>query len=195
MPTTHRATSTTCTVSNRAGCVALASVFQDPLLEEPPSGSTPVAVRRRYALMLRTAEEACEVCPLLADCLYRAVVEHDVAGYVAGTTAAQRAQIRRRLQARVDPEDFDTLAGVIGRNRQVDHNEVLRLRQANPHVSLETLARRLGCSLSTVKRHLRKARRGHPATTAVAGPKPSRNEVLAAAAEVTGAAVRQGHAA
>jgi AraC-like DNA-binding protein len=195
MPTTLR-TSTSCTVSNHAGCVALASVFQDPLLEEPPTRSTPVAVRRRYAQMLSTAEEACEACPLLVDCLYRAVVEHDVAGYVAGTTAAQRAQIRRRLQVCVDPEDFDTLAGVIGRHRQVDHDEVVRLRHANPHDSLEAVARRLGCSLSTVKRHLRKERSDNPAAAAVARPKPSRGEVLSMAAQVTGcAAIRQGHAA
>jgi hypothetical protein len=197
MPTTHRTGTTACTVSNRAGCVGLASVFQDPLLEEPPSGSTPVAVRRRYAQMLSTAEEACEACPLLVDCLYRAVVEHDVAGYVAGTTAAQRFQIRRRLQVSVDPEDFDTLAGVIGRHRQVDHDEVVRLRRGNPQESLEALAHRLGCSLSTVKRHLRRERSEHPGAAAgVARPKPSRNEVLSVAAEVTGgAAIREGHAA
>ena len=63
-----------------------------------------------------------------------------MAGVAGGTTAAQRTQIRRRLGITVDPEDFDTLAGVVGRNRQVDHDEVIRLRNANPHESLETLA-------------------------------------------------------
>jgi hypothetical protein len=195
MPT-HRACTTACRVSNHAGCVGLASVFQDPLLEEPPSGSTPVAVRRRHAQLLSTARQACETCPLFEECLYRAVVEHDVAGYVAGTTAAQRAQIRRRLQVRVDPEDFDTLAGVIARHRHVDHDEVVRLRRANPQESLEALAHRLGCSLSTVKRHLRKDRSQQPAAASgVARPKPTRDEVLSVAAEVTGATLRQAHAA
>jgi hypothetical protein len=196
MPPSHRTSTSACTVTSRAGCVGLASVFQDPLLEEPPSGSTPVAVRRRYAQMLSTAEEACDACPLLVDCLYRAVVEHDVAGYVAGTTAAQRTQICRRLQVSVEPEDFDTIAGVIGRHRQVDHDEVVRLRRSNPQESLGALAHRLGCSLSTVKRHLRKERNEHPAAaTGVARPKPTRDEVLSAAAEVTRTTVRQGTAA
>jgi AraC-like DNA-binding protein len=84
---------------------------------------------------------------------------------------------------RVQPEDFDTLAGVIG-GRQIDHTEVLRLRAAHPDESLETLAGRLGCSLSTVKRHLRRERTA-PSVPAVAGSRPKLREVLAAAAEVT----------
>ena len=48
---------------------------------------------------------------MIIECLYRAVVEHNVVGYVAGTTQPQRAQIRRSLGITVEPEDFDTLAG------------------------------------------------------------------------------------
>jgi hypothetical protein len=179
MPTTSASTVSHVT----ARCTELAAVFQDQLLEEPLPASAPGAVRRRQFALITTARAACRECPLIIDCLYRAVVEHDVAGYVAGTTPPQRAQIRRRLDITVEPEDFDTLAGITGRHRNVRDGEVLRLRNANPHESLETLAQRLGCSLSTVKRHLRRERGEPSARTAT--PKPTVAEVLAAAATVT----------
>ena len=164
-------------------CAAVPEVFQHPLLEEPPTSARQVAERRRHAALVAAAATACQRCPLVTACLYRAVTEHDVAGYVAGTTARQRLEIRRRLGVEVPPEDLDTLAGVVG-GGHVDHDEVLRLRAAHPDESLEVLAGRLGCSLSTVKRHLRRAR------TAPAGPpasrrKPRLREVLVVTAEVT----------
>ena len=165
-------------------CVELASVFQNPLLEEPIGSDAGVAVRREYAALVASAEEACFDCPLIERCLYAAVVEHDVAGYVGGTTPAQRAGIRRALRVTVVPEDLDTLAGVTGGHRQVDHDEVVRLRHAHPDESLETLAHRLGCSLSTVKRHLRRERR-NPTVRRDDPPKPSLSAVLTAAAAVT----------
>ena len=145
-------------VHSTPACVENADLYQSPLLEEPSMANGQEA-RRRQALLTRKAENLCLECPLMAQCLYRAVAKHDVAGYVAGTTQRQRAEIRSRLGVRVEPEDFDTFAGAAG-GHQVDHQEVLRLRHANPTDSLESIAQRLGCSLSTVKRHLRKARRG-----------------------------------
>lgn len=139
-------------------CVTFSVVFQDRLLEEPPTGNASAADRRRYAELLAQAGEICARCPFREGCLYRAVAEHDVAGFVGGTTQRQRSDIRRRLGVQVTPEDFDTLAGVTAPNRQVDHDEVVRLRNANPNETLENIAQRLGCSLSTVKRHLRRAR-------------------------------------
>lgn len=171
----------------RPRCVELASVFQNPLLEEPLPSTATASMRHRYAGLVAQAEQACRHCPLVAQCLYVAVVEHDIAGYVAGTTPGDRAAIRRRLGITVDPEDFDTLAGVTGRHRQVDHDEVVRLRHAHPDESLETLAHRLGCSLSTVKRHLRRERHT-PTVRREPAPKPSLRDVLAAAAAVTGRA-------
>jgi len=171
-----------------ARCVGLASVFHDQLLEEPLPPSASAATRRRQLGLISAAQRVCRDCPLITDCLYRAVVEYDVAGYVAGTTPPQRAQMRRRLDITVEPEDFDTLAGVTGRHRQINHSEVVLLRNANPHESLEMLAHRLGCSLSTVKRHLRRERRERSSGTAVAA-KPTIEEVLGAAAEVTGSPV------
>ena len=178
-----------------ARCVELAAVFQDQLLEEPPSTGASAALRRRRLALITIAKAACRECPLITDCLYRAVVEYDVAGYVAGTTPPQRALIRRRLDITVEPENFDTLAGAARRNRQVNHSEVVRLRNANPHESLDQLAQRLGCSLSTVKRHLRRERR--EPTTRTDQPKPTVADVLAAAAIVSSSSIlsRRPHAA
>lgn len=168
----------------RAGCVDHTSLFQDPLLEEPPLANAPAGTRHRYAQLVRQAQDVCQSCPLLAPCLYRAVVEHDVAGFTAGTTVRQRHEIRRRLVVSVEPEDFDTLAGVTGRHRQIDHDEVVRLRHTNPHESLEALSHRLGCSLSTVKRHLRRER-STPSDGSRATVAPSLDEVVTVANEVT----------
>jgi len=163
-------------------CVELAGVFHDQLLEGPLSTGASTALRRRQQALITMAQAACRECPLIADCLYRAIVDYDVAGYVASTMPSQRARIRRRLDITVEPENLDTLAGVTGGHRQVDHSEVVRLRNANPHESLELFAQRLGCSLSTVKRHLRRERR--EATSRTVPSKPTVAEVLAAAAEV-----------
>ena len=138
-------------------CVEYTDLFQDPMLEDQITPKN-VDQRRQLMMMQRKAENICLDCPLMTRCLYTAVVEHDVAGFVAGTTPRQRSEMRTLLGVRPQPEDLDTHAGVSAPNRQVDHNEVVRLRNANPYESLESIAQRLGCSLSTVKRHLRKAR-------------------------------------
>ena len=152
-------------------------------------------MRRRAVALTAQASAACEACPLLTDCLYRAVVGYDVAGFVAGTTERQRAEIRGRLGVRSRPEDFDTLAGVSGGHRQVDHAEIVRLRRAHPDESLERLARRLGCSLSTVKRHLRRERRSpersrpsRPPAVATSGHDRGRRRCSAAAPDRRAAA-------
>jgi Transcription factor WhiB len=176
------------------GCVEFASLFHHPLVEDTPPPRASVDERRRYRTLINKAYDVCAACPLIDDCLYRAVVEVDVAGYAGATTPRQRALIRARLQVSVEPEDFDTTAGVTGRHRQVDHDEVVRLRSANPHESLETLAQRLGCSLSTVKRHLRRERNS-PTARRPRRALPSRELVRAVAAEVTGRLVRQAQAA
>ncbi|WP_392507871.1 WhiB family transcriptional regulator [Naumannella halotolerans] len=164
----------------KPGCVTNTEVFQHPLMEEPPAPSAGKVVRRQAADLTNRARALCSGCPLATACLYDAVVKHDVSGFVAGTTETERKQIRRRLGVTVEPEDFDSLAGSFRSGKRVDHDEVVRLRQANPHESLEMLAQRLECSLSTVKRHLRKHRRGEssePATRRV----PTQAELLQAA--------------
>ena len=166
------------------GCGQQPALFQHPLLEQPPRASAPAKVRRQYRDLERAAQHLCGACPLQPSCLYDAVVRHDVAGFVAGSTPRERAEVRRRLGVTVQPEDFDTLAGVVGGYRQVDHDEVVRLRRANPPESLDTLARRLGCSLSTVKRHLRRERAASPVPDSENCSLPDLSTVLAAFAEV-----------
>ncbi|MBA3529689.1 MAG: WhiB family transcriptional regulator [Propionibacteriaceae bacterium] len=170
------------------GCVEFSALFQDPLLEEPPSTTAPGESRRRYSQLMTAAHTVCSACPVIEQCLYQAVVDHDVAGYLAGSTQRRRLEIRRRLAITVQPEDFDTLAGVTRRNRQVDHDEVVRLRNANPHESLESLAQRLGCSLSTVKRHLKRERNTAEVTFFRAQKPPTTEDVMAAFAAITRAA-------
>lgn len=185
------ATFTSRTDASTQGCHASASLFQHPLLEDPPSASAPADQRRQHMMLTRKAQNICQTCPFLQQCLYNAVVKYDVAGFVAGTTARQRAEIRNRLGVSVTPEDFDTLAGITARHRQVDHDEVVRLRHANPHESLETLAHRLGCSLSTVKRHLRRHRNETQRPRTQPRPQPSMREVVAAFRHVAAPAERR----
>lgn len=169
---------------NSTPCVEYSSLYQHPLIEEPPATGAPVEDRRRALMLTSKAASLCQACPRLADCLYDAVVKHDVAGFAGGTTQRQRIEIRARVGVRVQPEDLDTLAGVMARHHQVDHFEVVRMRTSNPHESLETIAMRLGCSLSTVKRHMRRARNGEvtPKLTIAA---PTRETVIAAYVAVT----------
>lgn len=110
---------------------------------------------------------------MMEQCLYDAIVRFDIAGYAGGATTKQRSDIRTLLDIKVATEDFDTMAGVTAPHRQVDHDEVVRLRNANPDESLETIAMRLGCSLSTVKRHMRKARAAAAAAVAERPPQPA----------------------
>ncbi|MFX4273474.1 WhiB family transcriptional regulator [Propionibacteriaceae bacterium Y1685] len=182
------------TTTSATACLEAKDLFQHRLMEEPPTSNAPADERRQYMMMVRKAQNLCGSCPLMKSCLYDAVVKFDVDGFVAGTTRKQRTEIRSKLGVKVEPEDFDTLAGVTARHRQVDHDEVVRLRNANPHESLETLAQRLGCSLSTVKRHLRKARNQSNVTPIRKTRMVSMREVLGAYREVvapTAAPVRR----
>jgi hypothetical protein len=184
----------TSATSRRRGpaCAAVPEVFQHPLVEDPPRGGLTRADREQQTQLVAQARATCGECPLRTTCLYDAVVRHDVAGFVGGTTVRQRNEIRRRLGLVVEAEDLDTLAGVVGGVRQIDHDEVMRLRRANPDETLEQLAQRLGCSLSTIKRHLRREREEPTPRRAVTRPMPT--QVLqVTSAVVDGAAVR--HAA
>ena len=160
------------------GCIARSDIFQHRLMEEPPPASATRRTRERYEQLVREAKALCASCPLFTDCLYSAVAEHDVSGFVAGTTAVQRRSIRNLLDVEVQADDFDQLAGARGTRRPVSHEEVLRLRTQYPNDSLESLAMRLGCSLSTVKRHLRRARRGQSPAAKTPRPRPEVGAVL-----------------
>lgn len=169
-------------------CSTNVELYLHPLLEEPPvRSSVPAATWRTYEEMAAAARISCAACPLLDDCLYKAVAQTDVSGYVGCTSASERSAIRRILGVRIEPEDVDALAGIRGTRRPVDHEDVMRMRAAHPDDSLEMLAARLDCSLSTVKRHLRRARnQSSPPTTASAGERrlPSMDEVFDAFEQV-----------
>ena len=156
-------------------CAADPDLYLDPLLESPPSRSRVTkAVWLDYRERLSRVRDACAACQLFVDCLYSAVAQVDVAGYVGCTTPPERRRIRDLLGVSVAPEDLDAIAGVRGERRPVDHEAVLAMRAAYPDESLEELAVRLECSLSTVKRHLRRARRG---ADEAARPEPTRTDV------------------
>jgi DNA-directed RNA polymerase specialized sigma24 family protein len=160
------------------GCTARADIFQHRLLEDPPPASATRRTRERYEQLVREAKALCASCPLFTECLFNAVAEQDVSGFVAGTTAAQRRSMRNLLDVEVQADDFDQLAGARGTRRPVSHEEVLRLRAQYPNDSLESLAMRLGCSLSTVKRHLRRARRGQSPAAKAPRRRPELSAVL-----------------
>lgn len=164
-------------------CVKFASLFQNPLLDEDMIVET-VEDRRAQAALETRAASLCGTCPLRAKCLADAVVHHDVSGFVAGTTAAQRHEIRQRLGVSVAEIDVDSYAG-INSGRTYSQAEIVRLRQANPTQPLSAIAARLGCSISTVKRHLRRQEAGdQPRPVAKPTRTPSTAEVMAAAAHV-----------
>lgn len=151
-------------------CATDLDLYLHPLLEEPPSRSTSSKeLWSEYEQLVFRARESCSACPLLADCLYKAIVQTEVAGYVGCTTPRERLNMRRHIGIKVSSEDFDAYAGARGSRQPINHDDVLRMRSAHPDDSLEQIAARLECSLSTVKRHLRRARQEE-----AAGPRPER---------------------
>lgn len=166
------------------GCADHAELYQHPLMEDDPGRAASPEQRRMRTALTRRAAAICGGCDHMEACLYRAVVDHDVAGFVAGTTENQRKRMRTLLSLTVRPDDLDAASGSPTVGHQVNHAEIVRLRAQNPHMSLDTIAQRLGCSLSTVKRHLRRARaeasagRLHDHRPSVQLPSPS--EVLTA---------------
>ncbi|MDO5083964.1 MAG: WhiB family transcriptional regulator [Arachnia propionica] len=166
-------------------CVKFAHLFQNPLLEDGETKRESAAERRQRAALMSRAVSLCAGCPFQAQCLTDAVVHHDVAGVVAGTTEEQRLEIRDLLGVSIDPVDNDPFAGV-NSGRAFNQEEIQRLRAANPTQPLSAIAARLGCSISTVKRHLRKAAARTEPRASVRRLTPSRAQVMAAAAEVLG---------
>ncbi|MET0767002.1 MAG: transcription factor WhiB [Aeromicrobium sp.] len=147
-------------------------VYQDELLHSPPA-RTDISAAAWDELTVKRASvhRQCAGCPLMVDCLYRAVVEVDVSGFVACTTEHDRQLIRRQLgievqQATATPYGAPRVGG-----GPVSHEAVMAARQAYPKDTCHQLAERLSCSTSTIKRHLRRAREekapAAPAGTAV----------------------------
>ena len=100
-------------------CATSPDLFLHPLLEDPPADvAADPTLAARLDDLLRAGRTACAACPLFAECLYAAVVHRDVAGFVACTTAAERAGIRSSLGVDVADEDLDAAAGVRGERRR-----------------------------------------------------------------------------
>lgn len=80
--------------AERAACIDNLALFQHELLEDPSLARGDGERQRRLTLLTDQARATRAECPLFESCLYDAVVKHDVAGFVAGTTERQRSQIR-----------------------------------------------------------------------------------------------------
>lgn len=120
----------------------------------------------------------CAGCPFLVECLYRAVVEVDVYGYAACTTEAERKLIRRKLGIEIMQPSAGPFAAPRTGAGPIDHESVLTLRQSYPGDTCIQLAQRLGCSTSTIKRHLRRARETQERLAPMERRTPTIEEVL-----------------
>ncbi len=132
--------------------------FRLTILTNPPSRRDLTASEwAQFTARRAEVHRQCAGCPLLIDCLYRAVVEVDVSGFVACTTERDRRRIRRELG--IDVEMTPAAMGVpnVG-GGPISQEAVISIRQAYPKDTCLQLADRLGCSTSTIKRHLRRAR-------------------------------------
>jgi hypothetical protein len=138
-------------------CVSEPEIYED-LNSSPARHDITAAEWELLAARRAAAHRQCAGCSLMVDCLYRAVVEVDVSGFAACTTETDRQVIRRQLgiviqQPATGPYGAPRVGG-----GPVSHEAVTTLRQAYPKDTCNQLAERLGCSTSTVKRHLRRAR-------------------------------------
>ena len=165
-------------------CAHVPEVYQDELLHSPPSRTEISAAEWDLLTAKRaSAHRQCAGCPLMVDCLYRAVVEVDVSGFVACTTEHDRQQIRRQLGIQVQQVTSTPYGAPRIGGGPVNHEAVMTARQAYPKDTCHQLAERLHCSTSTVKRHLRKAREEKlvpvaAATTVRAAEQPTVEDVL-----------------
>jgi hypothetical protein len=140
-------------------CASVPEVYQDEALHQPPArAELSLAEWEQLNLKRATAHRRCAGCPMMVDCLYRAVVEVDVSGYVACTTEDDRAQIRRQLGIEIQQSTAAPYGAARVGGGPVSHEAVMTARHAYPKDTCHQLAERLECSTSTVKRHLRRER-------------------------------------
>ena len=161
-------------------CALAPEMYQDEVLYSPPSRRDVTAEEwRAYQAKKAAAHRRCAGCEVFAECLHRAVVEVDVAGFLACTSETDRRRMRRDLGIEVDRgQSPDGMARVGG--GPVDHDSVIAARRAYPEETNKQLADRLGCSASTIKRHLRQEReRAQEVPVALEErPEPTVSEVL-----------------
>jgi hypothetical protein len=152
-------------------CAAVPEVFQDELLHASPSRTEVSAGEwERLTATRAAAHRQCAGCPLMVTCLYRAVVEVDVSGFVACTTEHDRAEIRRQLGIEIQQSATTPYGAARVGGGPVSHEAVMAARHAYPKDTCHQLADRLDCSTSTIKRHLRRAREQKLNPVAACGP-------------------------
>lgn len=140
-------------------CASVPEVYDDEQLHSPPARTDISAAQWEQLNVKRaSAHRQCAGCPVLVDCLYRAVVEVDVSGFAACTTEADRQNIRRQLGIQVHQSSTTPYGAPRVGGGPVNHDSVMNARHSYPKDTCHQLAERLGCSTSTVKRHLRRAR-------------------------------------
>lgn len=140
-------------------CADKPEVYHHETLHHPPSRRELSASEwAQFTARQASVHRQCAGCPLMVDCLYRAVVEVDVSGFVACTTERDRQAIRRELGIEVEMTASGTFGAQNLAGGPVSQDAVTALRQAYPKDTCLQLADRLGCSTSTIKRHLRRAR-------------------------------------
>ena len=140
-------------------CATVPEVYLDEQLHTPPSRTEISAADwDRLTVKRASAHRQCAGCPLMVTCLYRAVVEVDVSGFVACTTEGDRAEIRRQLGIEIQQSSATPYGAARVGGGPVSHEAVMAARHAYPKDTCHQLAERLDCSTSTVKRHLRRAR-------------------------------------
>ncbi|AWB90815.1 WhiB family transcriptional regulator [Aeromicrobium chenweiae] len=140
-------------------CASVPDIYHDEQLHSPPARTDITAAEWEQLTAKRaSAHRQCAACPLMVDCLYRAVVEVDVSGFVACTTEHDRHLIRRQLGIQVQQASMAPYGAPRVGGGPVSHEAVMTARQAYPKDTCHQLAERLGCSTSTIKRHLRRAR-------------------------------------
>jgi hypothetical protein len=163
-------------------CADAPEAFLDESLQATSTTTLSAAEREKLRATKAAIHRQCAGCALLVDCLYRAVVEVDVSGYVACTTESERAVIRERLGIEVVQSTLTPYGAPRVGGGPVSHEAVLTARQAYPKDTCHQLAERLGCSTSTIKRHLRRDRENRAAETD--GPHPSVRPALPTIDEV-----------
>ncbi|MGH3456812.1 WhiB family transcriptional regulator [Aeromicrobium sp.] len=163
-------------------CADSPEAYLDERLQTTSISTLNTAEREKLRAARAAVHRQCAGCPLLVECLYRAVVEVDVSGYAACTTEAERALIRERLGIEVVQSTLTPYGAPRVGGGPVSHEAVLTARQAYPKDTCQQLAERLGCSTSTVKRHLRRDREQRAAEAA--RPDPTAQQSLPTIDEV-----------
>lgn len=155
-------------------CATVPEVYQDELLQSSPSRTEVSADDwARLSTTRASAHRQCAGCPMMVDCLYRAVVEVDVSGFVACTTEDDRASIRRQLGIEIQQTTTTPYGAARIGGGPVSHEAVMAARHSYPKDTCQQLAERLDCSTSTVKRHLRRAREQKLNPVSVVAESPS----------------------